>query len=239
MGINERKQREKKTLEKNREKQIQKAAIAVFLEKGFHSATMEGIARKAELSPATIYLYFKNKDELYCSLNLLTLQYLHDQIKSVYENDSLSAEDKILALGDAMFKTFLYDPTNLRMIFHVQLNGVHPTIDKNLMEKLNALGKRLMNMMAWIYEEGVRQGKFVHGNGMAYSDIMWSLFSGLVVWEGAKMDLDERKDFLKDTLHLAFATFLNGIKKREKPNASALDEAPIRQKISIHSTVSD
>ena len=222
MGINERKKREKRMREKMREKQIQEAAIAVFMDKGFNSATMEAIARKAELSPATIYLYFKNKDELYCSLNLLTLQYLHDQIKAVYQDDSLSVEEKILGLGDAMFNTFLYNPTNLRMIFHVQLNGVHPTLDKSLMGKLNVLGKRLMNMMAWIYEDGVREGKFVEGNGMVYSDIMWSMFSGLVVWEGAKLELDERKDFLKSTLDAAFATFLNGILKREKASLKAV-----------------
>jgi AcrR family transcriptional regulator len=140
MGINERKKREKKMREKMREKQIQEAAIAVFMDKGFNSATMEAIARKAELSPATIYLYFKNKDELYCSLNLLTLQYLHDQIQAVYEDDSLSVEEKILGLRDAMFNTFLYNPTNLRMIFHVQLNGVHPTLDKRLMGQLNIRG---------------------------------------------------------------------------------------------------
>lgn len=215
MGINERKKREKKMREKMRERQIQEAAMSVFLDKGFNSATMGAIARKAELSPATIYLYFKNKDELYCSLNLLTLQYLHDQIKAVYQDDSLSAEEKILGLRDALLNTFLYNPTNLRMIFRVQLNGVHPRLDKSLMGKLNVLGKRLMNMMAWIYEDGVRQGKFVEGNGMVYADIMWSMFSGLVVWEGAKLELDERKDFLKSTLDTAFATFLNGIKKRK------------------------
>jgi AcrR family transcriptional regulator len=226
MGISERKTREKKMREKMRERQIQEAAISVFMDKGFHAATMEGIARKAELSPATIYLYFKNKDELYCSLNLLTVQYLHDQIKSVYDDDSLSVEEKILGLGDAMFNTFLYNPTNLRMIFHVQLNGVHSTLDKSLMGKLNILGKRLMNMMALIYDEGVRQGKFVEGRGMVYSDILWSLFSGLVVWEGAKRELDGRKDFLKSTLDVAFATLLNGIRKREEADSNSGEFQP-------------
>ncbi|UCF90598.1 MAG: TetR/AcrR family transcriptional regulator [Desulfobacterales bacterium] len=213
MGIAERKKREKKMLEKMRVKQIQEAAIAVFMNKGFNSATMEDIAGKAELSPATIYLYFRNKDELYCSLNLLTLQYLHDQIERVYTDDSLSVEEKIFGFKDAMYKTFLYNPTNLRMIFHVQLNSVHPTLDKEFMAKLNSVGKRLMNLMASVYEEGVRQGKFVEGHGMVYSDIMWSLFSGLVLWEGAKVELDARKDFLKSTLDTAFAVFAEGIKK--------------------------
>jgi AcrR family transcriptional regulator len=66
-----------------RRRQIQDAAKELFILKGFNSTTINEIAEKAELSPATIYLYFKNKRELYFSLNLLTLQCLFDQIEKV------------------------------------------------------------------------------------------------------------------------------------------------------------
>ena len=60
MGIQERKEREKE----RRRQQIMVAAKRVFSEKGFNKATMEDIAQEAELSPGTLYLYFKNKDAL-------------------------------------------------------------------------------------------------------------------------------------------------------------------------------
>ena len=44
------------------------AAKRVFSEKGYSKSTMEDIAREAELSPGTLYLYFKNKDELFFSI---------------------------------------------------------------------------------------------------------------------------------------------------------------------------
>ena len=66
MGIQERKQRERE----RRRQQIIVAAKRVFSERGFSKTTMEDIAREAELSPGTLYLYFKNKDELYASLSL-------------------------------------------------------------------------------------------------------------------------------------------------------------------------
>ena len=72
MGIRERKERERE----RRRQQIIVAAKRVFSEKGFNRATMEDIATEAELSPGTLYLYFKNKDELYASLSLRILQYL-------------------------------------------------------------------------------------------------------------------------------------------------------------------
>jgi AcrR family transcriptional regulator len=59
MGIEERKEREKMM----RRRAILDAAKKVFVAKGFAGATMENIAEEAEFSPATIYLYFKNKDD--------------------------------------------------------------------------------------------------------------------------------------------------------------------------------
>ena len=87
MGIQERKEREKE----RRRQQIIVAAKRVFSEKGFNKATMEDIAKEAELSPGTLYLYFKNKEELYASLSLRILQYLHIRVSHVINQDGYLA----------------------------------------------------------------------------------------------------------------------------------------------------
>lgn len=43
---------------------IMDAAIKVFAERGFHTATVAEIARAAGVADGTIYLYFKSKDDL-------------------------------------------------------------------------------------------------------------------------------------------------------------------------------
>src|SRR5438876_12129360 len=43
---------------------IMDAAIKVFAERGFHTATVAEIARAAGVADGTIYLYFKGKDDL-------------------------------------------------------------------------------------------------------------------------------------------------------------------------------
>jgi TetR/AcrR family fatty acid metabolism transcriptional regulator len=40
------------------------AAIAVFAEKGFHAARVSDVADRASVADGTIYLYFRNKEEL-------------------------------------------------------------------------------------------------------------------------------------------------------------------------------
>lgn len=43
---------------------ITDAAVEVFAEKGFHQARVSDIARRAGVADGTIYLYFKNKEDL-------------------------------------------------------------------------------------------------------------------------------------------------------------------------------
>lgn len=61
MGINERKLKEKEL----RIKQIRDSAAALFYKKGYEATTIEDIAKLAEISKGTIYLYFKSKIDLF------------------------------------------------------------------------------------------------------------------------------------------------------------------------------
>ena len=65
MGISERKKREKGRLRNL----ILDTARKLFVEFGFEKVTLRRIAGEIEYSPATIYLYFKNKDEILFELH--------------------------------------------------------------------------------------------------------------------------------------------------------------------------
>jgi AcrR family transcriptional regulator len=59
--------------------QILEAAASVFAERGYQRATIKEIAACADVSPGTIYLYFKNKRELLLTMaNRLTSQALSE-----------------------------------------------------------------------------------------------------------------------------------------------------------------
>src|SRR5713101_869501 len=47
---------------------ILEAARSVFAEKGYHDARMEDIAETVGVSKRTLYLYFKNKEELFAAI---------------------------------------------------------------------------------------------------------------------------------------------------------------------------
>ncbi len=209
MGIQERKERERE----RRRQQIIVAAKRVFSDKGFNKATMEDIAKEAELSPGTLYLYFKNKDELYASLSLRILQYLIIRLEHVNDNKSLDPDQKVQALNEAMFDVYNFDPLVIINMFHLQSSETLKNLSPELLSEIKDLSRKSLGAIASIFEEGAEQGIFIERHPIAMADIFWALFSGVVLWEASKKIIDEQKDYLKQTLEMAFEIFSRGIRK--------------------------
>lgn len=60
MGITERKEKQKTELRR----QILEASMKLFVEEGFEKVSLRKIAELIEYSPTTVYLYFKDKNEI-------------------------------------------------------------------------------------------------------------------------------------------------------------------------------
>jgi AcrR family transcriptional regulator len=208
MGIQERKEREKE----RRRQQIIVAAKRVFSEKGFNKATMEDIAHEAELSPGTLYLYFKNKEELYASLSLRILQYLHIRVEHV-NKEELAPEQKMDALVEAMYDVYAFDPLILINMFHLQSSETLKNLSPKLMSEIEELSRKSIGAIARIFEQGIESGIFIDRHPVAMADIFWALFSGVILWTTSKKIFNEEKDYLKDTLKIAFEVFSRGIEK--------------------------
>jgi AcrR family transcriptional regulator len=210
MGIQERKKRERE----RRRQQIIVAAKRVFSKKGFSRTTMEDIANEAELSPGTLYLYFKNKDELYASLSLRILQYLLIRLEHLNNETQLNEKERILGLKKALYDVYDFDPLILVNMFRLQSSELLRNLTPELLEEIKKLSQLALNEMAKLFREGVQKGVFIDRHPTAIADIAWSLFSGVVLWETSKSVINEDKDYLKDTLDTAFEIFEMGIRKK-------------------------
>ncbi len=215
MGIKERKQRERE----RRRQQIIVAAKRVFTEKGFNKATIEDIARNAELSPGTLYLYFKNKEELYASLSLRILQYLAIRVEHVKNETNLGPLEKMDALMTAMYDVYEFDPLILINMFHLQSSETIKNLSPKLLDELNDLTRKSIGVIADLFEDGINKDFFSDQHPMALADIFWSMFSGVVLLETSKHALNEDNNFLKETLETAFEIFSRGITRNPKRNA--------------------
>jgi AcrR family transcriptional regulator len=64
----------------------------VIFAKGLDQATMEEIAEEAELSKGTLYLYFKNKNELYMAITERGSDMLNKRFSKIFNNNHTGLE---------------------------------------------------------------------------------------------------------------------------------------------------
>ncbi len=207
MGIRERKERERE----RRRQQILVAAKRVFSAKGFNKTTMEDIAKVAELSPGTLYLYFKNKDELYASLSLRILEYMLIRLEHVNAQHQLSPQQRIDSLKAAMYDVYEFDPLILINMFHLQSSESLNNLTAELLSEIKELSQKAMETMSEAFREGVQSQFLIDKQPAILANIVWALFSGIVLFEESKRVFNREKDFLQETLETAFEIFSRGI----------------------------
>ena len=208
MGIYERKQREKD----KRKVEIINAARKVFSNKGFNSSTMEEIATEAELSPGTLYLYFKNKEELHTSLSIEILKYLADEIQKVVIEE-ISVEEKIDRFRDVFIKVYDHDPNILINLFHLQSGETLQNLSDEVLQQIKIYSSLAHGAIINVIKEGIEQGTFIDEHPVALADVLWASYAGVVLWVDSKRLLNDQKDFVKPTLKTAFTVISRGLKK--------------------------
>ncbi len=112
MGITERKERERQEVRSL----ILEAAQQAFIEDGYEKASIRAIADRVEYSPATIYLYFKDKSEIFFAVHELGFEKLIHQLLDAVEGIENPIE-KLRQQGYAYMNFALENPEMYDLMF--------------------------------------------------------------------------------------------------------------------------
>ncbi len=112
MGIIERKERDKQEMRFK----ILETAKQIFIEEGFEKASIRAIADRIEYSPATIYLYFKDKNELFFSVHEMGFEKLIFEMTIAIEGIT-DPVDELRARGFAYMKFAFQNPEMYDLMF--------------------------------------------------------------------------------------------------------------------------
>jgi AcrR family transcriptional regulator len=176
MGISERKEREKL----QRRNDIIDAAEKVFFSKGIEQATMDDIAHAAEYSKGTLYLYFRNKEELLYAIKMRASRLLKERFSNIIDPKK-NGFDNVKAIGRAFIQYSIDYPNyhTFMMFFESKdlerLNLEDPFI-KKFMEEENPMV---------LFMEVVNQGR---SDGSLRTDIpthilahnLWAMTTGVM-----------------------------------------------------------
>lgn len=136
-------------------KQIIDAAVIVIAQHGYHQAQVSKIAKQAGVADGTIYLYFKNKEDILLSLFQEKMSYFVDQIETGIK-EQLTAVDKLFFLIDKYFQILSENP-DLAIVTQLELRQSN----KELRLRINDVLKGYFQVLDRILMEGIESGEFL------------------------------------------------------------------------------
>ncbi len=168
MGIIERKEREKEA----RRTLILEATERVFQAKGIQQATMDDIAREAELAKGTIYLYYRNKEELQVGIMLRALEMMNEGFHKAVEKENLGIK-KIMAIGDAYWSFADEHPFHFGMMCNSDF-PMRDQVSDELVAELNTQHNWVWSLLVGTIEEAKQEGTIKPEiDGFSSSLILW------------------------------------------------------------------
>jgi len=111
-------------------KKIIDAAYSIFYKKGYHDSTMEDIAKEVGVSKASLYSYFKSKDEI---LQTTSNQNLNESFNHIFEDGNSLESLEMLYNNMINFKGALH--LNFEITALSSHNKNIRTINRNVYEK--------------------------------------------------------------------------------------------------------
>jgi TetR/AcrR family fatty acid metabolism transcriptional regulator len=142
----------KRRRENDKYQRILEAAIKVFAEQGFFQSTIAQIAKEAGVADGTIYLYFKNKDDI-------LVQFFNYKAKQVFDgfreevNRAESAVDKLRNLVRRHLAEFQRD-RNMAILYQFETHQSSRLAEEQIKEMSNMY----LDIVAEIMEQGQQEG---------------------------------------------------------------------------------
>jgi len=204
MSVKSRREREKE----QRKNQILDSARKLLFEKGLQATSVNQIAKNAELSVGLIYFYFKNKEEIYASLQEEGLNILYDKINSLADK-SFSPEKNLTKIAEAYFD-FTIEHKNYFDIINYFLTSPRILFPKKLKDKVDEHGNKILSILDNVIISGIEAKTFKEENPRQISILFWSSLHGFLQFKKLTETILNKENY-KTLYFKSVKLFINGL----------------------------
>jgi AcrR family transcriptional regulator len=159
-----------------RRRRIQEAARAVFTERGYAGASIELIARAAQLSVGAIYLYFRSKEDLYVSLIEDTLTVFDVEMVQVREHAEVP--NRLRETWGILIRWAEKDPEGPRILRLLAQPAIRPQLSDEVASAVSAGIGRVQDHIGACVADGIHVGIYRQVNAREIADLAWSVLLG-------------------------------------------------------------
>jgi len=142
----------KKSKSNGKYHQILEAAIKVFAEQGFHQATISQIAREAGVADGTIYLYFKNKEDIMVNFFGYKTKEVFGRFRAEVDKAD-NARDKLRMLIKRHLEEFQRD-RSMAILYQTETRRFSRMCE----EQIREMSKMYLDLVSEIVESGQDEG---------------------------------------------------------------------------------
>lgn len=132
---------------------ILEAAVKVFAEQGFYQSTISQIAREAGVADGTIYLYFKNKDDILVQFFTYKTKLVFDRFREEVDKAD-NCFDKLRNLVRRHLEEFQND-RNMAVLYQAETHQNSRLVE----EQIKEMSKLYLDIVSEIVEQGQEEGR--------------------------------------------------------------------------------
>lgn len=193
----------KKALGEFHKETIIAAADSLFLRKGVEGTTVDDIAKEAQYSKATLYVYFKSKEEIFHHIVRKGMQLLHERFSAV-----LSAQADTLEAYYGMCNVFATYAEEYPLYFQGMMETIAVDADSMktspVLQEIYQAGEKLNDDVAVLMRRGIENDVWKTGlSGVATGFVFTSAITGIV------LSANKKEDYIKQRMGMDKAAFLN------------------------------
>jgi AcrR family transcriptional regulator len=207
-----------------RRQAIQAAAVRVFARKGFPGATMEDVAREAEVSVGTIYLYYRSKEDLYVSLLFESMKVFTEAIEKIRAT-GLPPDRQLRRVWDYFYAYHARYPELYRVLVLLQQPGLIESLAPRTVQEINVRAARNFSLVSHIVAAAMATGIYRSREPREVVDLLWALFLGIVHLSETRKNLGVTVSTLADLHRKAFRWFEDGI-RADRPDRGSAAASP-------------
>jgi AcrR family transcriptional regulator len=207
--------RKKELRSEETKKTILNAAGKLFSKKGYDAVTMREIAKEAGCSHTTIYLYFKDKEQLLYQLSMPILNTLHQKLQQIASMNTLTGEAKLKEIS----REYILFGLNNQNMYDIFINAKSSRVDEEEPElEINKLRVNMFGVLMQVIGECLSMEK--NEQVLAFTRIFFYNINGILgTYSYLHETIEGLMERLTPTFELAVDIFLLGCKEKVKEGA--------------------
>ena len=161
-----------------RRNEILEHSLDVFVDEGFENATFQKIADRSGITRTTLYIYFKNKREIFKYSIKMLLEKIEYDIQYICEDVSLNSIEKITKVMLGVLQHLEQNRRLLSVIFHYLLYITKSTIHPE--KRIRRRVVKMRHILASLVIEGIKKGELKKIKIKTADDFLYSFIEAAI-----------------------------------------------------------